>query len=236
LGITGGVFISGEAIEIFPRLSSVSFSALVKDGDGAVCKNVVMGLGTVAVFFSGSAIILAASSSFLSSQPEIAQLQTVPYVNLTLFEGLWYEWANMPADPEKNCYCSESIYKVLENGTISISNQCRKGNAGQPWEYFYGFATNENTTSNAQWTCKWSLLDDAQYWVMVLDPNYQFALLGSPSRENAYVLSRQNLFDQDIFDNLNSVATAAGFNNQNWRYPYQGSACMYNSSTETIEW
>ena len=51
----------------------------------------------------------------------------------------------------------------------------------------------------------------ADYWVIALDPDYYWALVGGPSRKYLWVLSRQPSMPKEQFDRLVTEAARRGY-------------------------
>ena len=51
----------------------------------------------------------------------------------------------------------------------------------------------------------------ADYWVIALDPEYQWAMVGEPDREYLWILSREPTMDRALFDQLKAKAEAMGY-------------------------
>ncbi len=52
--------------------------------------------------------------------------QTVPYVELNKYIGLWYEQASIPAFFSIGCKKTTAQYSFNENGTIRVNNTCER--------------------------------------------------------------------------------------------------------------
>jgi apolipoprotein D and lipocalin family protein len=56
------------------------------------------------------------------SQP----LETVPYVDLERYAGLWYEIASYPQRFQKGCHNTTAEYSLSEKGHVVVINRCNK--------------------------------------------------------------------------------------------------------------
>ena len=50
-----------------------------------------------------------------------------------------------------------------------------------------------------------------EYWILVLDPDYQYAVVGHPSRDYLWILSRTPTMDQKLYDDLVRKVTEMGY-------------------------
>ena len=60
----------------------------------------------------------------------------------------------------------------------------------------------------------WVPLVWADYWVVALDPDYQWAVVGDPDREYLWILSREPAMDAGLFEQLKARAEAMGYDLQ----------------------
>jgi apolipoprotein D and lipocalin family protein len=51
----------------------------------------------------------------------------------------------------------------------------------------------------------------ADYWVLALDDDYQWALVGQPGRKYLWILSREPSMDRATFEALKKTATDMGY-------------------------
>lgn len=52
----------------------------------------------------------------------------------------------------------------------------------------------------------------ADYWILALDNDYQYALVGEPSRKYLWILARNTTMPESDFQLLMRIAKEAGFN------------------------
>jgi apolipoprotein D and lipocalin family protein len=57
----------------------------------------------------------------------------------------------------------------------------------------------------------WAPVVWADYWVVELDPEYRWAVVGGPSLEYLWVLSRTPTMDRATFDGLRARAARRGY-------------------------
>lgn len=117
-------------------------------------------------------------------------LTTVQSVDLERYTGRWFEIARLPNGFEEGCVGVTATYSRNPDGTIKVVNRCRKGTLDGPEDVAEGVATVVDTRTNAKLsvTFFWPFAGD--YWVLDLDPNYAWALVGEPSGRYLWILSR----------------------------------------------
>ncbi len=125
--------------------------------------------------------------------------RTVEQVDLTRYQGLWYEQARLPMFFQRNCAQSEALYELQEGGTIGVTNRCRTYDGDMQQVQGQAVAQVPGKT-NKLWVRfdNWASsllpgLTKGEYWVLYLDDDYQTALVGHPNRKYLWLLTR----DQD---------------------------------------
>jgi apolipoprotein D and lipocalin family protein len=134
------------------------------------------------------AVLAAATFSQAFAGPN-ADLTTVPSVDLGRYTGRWYEIARYPNRFQKQCTGNVTAnYRQLADGKIEVVNECRKSDG--KLDVAKGKAKVSDTNSNAKLrvTFFWPFYGD--YWIIGLDPEYRWAVVGEPSRKYLWILSR----------------------------------------------
>ena len=122
-------------------------------------------------------------------------LETVKLVDLTRYTGKWYEIAKIPNRFQDHCdRNTTATYALLPDGRISVINQCTEIDGSE--DSAEGLARVVDTGSNARlevsffsifgWHLFWG-----DYWIIGLDEDYQYVVVGTPSRKYGWILSRQ---------------------------------------------
>jgi apolipoprotein D and lipocalin family protein len=133
-------------------------------------------------------------------------LKPVTHVDLQRYMGDWYVYANIPYFAEKGCYNSVESYALRPDGRIDNGFRYRKGSFQGPEKKVQALAWVQNRESNAEWRVRFFGVFTAEYWVIDLDPQYRWAVVGHPSRNYGWVLSRsKTLKEQDYTGILNRL-------------------------------
>lgn len=159
---------------------------------------------------------LAVSSG--AAQPvDRGPMQTVERVDLERYMGRWYEAALIPNKFQSMCVADTSAtYALLPNGRVSVTNRCRqKDNSITVAEGEARPAEPGGTTKlQVRFAPRWLAWLDAvwgDYWVIGLDADYRWALVGEPSREFLWLLSRTPELDAASRDVALAIAKAQGY-------------------------
>jgi len=128
-------------------------------------------------------------------------LPVVERVELERFIGKWYEIAKYPNFFQQQCYGgTTAAYGIREDGNISVLNTCREGSLDGPESRIEGYATIADPTTNAKLSVVFFPPFGAPYWIIDLDPDYQWAVIGEPSRSTLWILSRTPTMDEATYE------------------------------------
>ena len=133
---------------------------------------------------------------FIGCNKEYAPLNTVERVELNKYLGTWYEIARYPNSFEEGCSDVTANYTLKENGEIKVTNTCVKDGKSND-AIGVAYATNEENTK-----LKVSFFRPfyGDYWVIMLSDDYNYAVVGNPSREYLWILSRTSQLPKDVID------------------------------------
>jgi apolipoprotein D and lipocalin family protein len=139
-------------------------------------------------------------------------LRPVTHVDLPRYMGDWYVIANIPYFAEKNCYDSIESYALRPDGRIDNWFRCRKGSFEAPLERkATATATVKDTASNAVWSVRFFKVISVNYVILDLDPNYQWVLVGHPSRSYGWIMARAKTLDEPTYQQILRDAAAQGY-------------------------
>lgn len=117
------------------------------------------------------------------------------FVDPKLYIGKWYEIASFPQSFQKGCVATSATYTLRDDGDIDVLNECRLNSFdGQP-KSAKGKAkiVDKKTNSKLKVTFFWPFY--GQYWIIDLGTNYEYAVVGHPSRNYLWILSRTKKLD-----------------------------------------
>lgn len=132
--------------------------------------------------------------------PSYPPLATVDYVDLNRYQGTWYEIARYPNSFEQGCTGVTAQYAPLPDGRIRVVNKCRKSSLDAPADRQIGVARVVDRATNAKLKVQFFWPFEGDYYIIDLDPDYQYAVVGEPSREFFWILSRTPSMDAATFD------------------------------------
>ena len=150
-------------------------------------------------------ILLALSLIFFSCAGTVKNDSPLPVVNavdLNRYLGKWYEIASYPAWFQKGCTGSTAEYSLLPDGKIRVINRCRKGSLYGSLKESQGKAEIVDTVTNAKLKVWFFWPFKGNYWIIDLDPDYQWAVVGEPSRKYLWILSRTPTMDETVYQEI----------------------------------
>jgi apolipoprotein D and lipocalin family protein len=135
-------------------------------------------------------------------------LEVVSKVELEKYLGKWYEIAHLPAKFQEGCNETTATYTLLDNGVISVVNECTKNGKVK---LARGKAKVVDKTTNAKLkvTFFWPFYGD--YWIIKLGDNYEYSVVGTPNRQYLWILSRNPKMNGELFSQLIEFVKAKGF-------------------------
>ena len=150
-----------------------------------------------------------------SGHTEERRVTTVTAVDLERYAGLWYEVAKIPNRFQKQCARGTTAeYTLREDGRISVVNRCFKNDGSL--DDANGVAKVIDTSTNAKlevsfvsflgWRPFWG-----DYWVIGLDENYEWVVVGTPDRKYGWVLARTPTLDESTMQEVRRILTTNGY-------------------------
>jgi apolipoprotein D and lipocalin family protein len=165
-----------------------------------------------------AAIVLAAAWAFGCSQDP--PLDVAPNVDLSRFQGQWYEIAKLPRTTQADCYNTSAYYTLFSDGSMALINQCFLGSASGPLKSVTMGAQAPDPSTPAK------LAVDVggfygDYWILEVGPSYDYAVVGHPSREYLWILSRTPTLADSTMSGVISRMQAEDFDTSALQYTPQ---------------
>ena len=136
-------------------------------------------------------------------------LQTVQKVDINRYLGTWYEIARYEHFFEKDCKNVSANYSMLDEQTIKVLNRCTNMLTNEKKEAIGRAYATDDTNSKLKVSFFRPFYGD--YWVMILDENYDYVVVGTPSREYLWILSRKPILDEKIKNEILQKLPTLGF-------------------------
>jgi apolipoprotein D and lipocalin family protein len=169
-------------------------------------------------------IILLLAAGFLMlavaavGQDSMTQpLKTVESLNLDRYQGKWYEIAKYPNKFQKKCTGNTTAtYKLRPNGRVEVINRCDTGEgktitATGEAKVVEGSNNTKLKVRFAPAFLSFLPMVWGNYWVIDLDPDYKYAVVGDPDRDYFWILSRTPKIDDATYESILQRAKMKGF-------------------------
>jgi apolipoprotein D and lipocalin family protein len=138
-------------------------------------------------------------------------LRTVERVELERYLGVWFEIASYPQRFQKDCTATQARYTLAGEGDIRVENQCRKHTLDGKLDVARGRARVVDTTTNAKLEVSFFRPFWGDYWIIDLGAQYEYAVVGHPSREYLWILSRAPTLDPAVYAGILERLVAQGY-------------------------
>ena len=126
--------------------------------------------------------------------------------DLNRFLGSWYEIARFDHSFERDMQQTKALYTLQEDGTVKVLNTGMKdGEESQA----KGRAKLTDTPGHLRVSFWGPFYSD--YRIMLLDSDYQYALVGSGSDDYLWILSRTPQISEEVRDRIVAEAQSRGY-------------------------
>ena len=129
--------------------------------------------------------------------------------DLSRFQGHWYEIARVPRDYDLDCKDTVADYDLKSASELQMRHSCASA-SGQAPQNFQATATVDDAAVPAKLTLQIGAFT-ASYWVLAVGNDYEYAVIGHPSRTMLWILSRTPDLDAARYSAATSLATERGF-------------------------
>jgi apolipoprotein D and lipocalin family protein len=157
-----------------------------------------------------SLLILISAMIFSSANSQKIP-SVVTTVDLNRYAGTWYEIARLPNSFEKKLKCITATYTSRDDGKITVLN---KGNyITEPMKSSsakgVAWVPDNNVPAKLKVQFFWPFSGD--YWIMDLDKDYKYVLVGDPSIKYLWILCREKIMDESTYRMLLQKASDNGY-------------------------
>lgn len=137
-------------------------------------------------------------------------VSTVAQLDLQKYLGTWYEIARFDHKFERNLVGVTATYSLRDDGKIKVINQGYKNTLDGELSIAEGKAKITKDPGKLKVSFFWIFYAD--YFVLELDENYQWALIGSSTDKYLWILSRTPILSKEDKTNILNKAQKRGYN------------------------
>lgn len=154
-------------------------------------------------------VAMSGCGAVVQGKPPLA---TVAHFDLDRYLGKWYEIASLPNRFQRGCVATTATYSRIDAHTIRVVNECRNASLQGEKRRVEGTLWVAGDGSNAarlKVQFFWPFRGD--YWVIGLDPDYRWAMVGHPRRKYLWILFREPVMPEALYRHLLERAASQGF-------------------------
>jgi apolipoprotein D and lipocalin family protein len=138
-------------------------------------------------------------------------LETVEYVDVKRYMGTWFEIAKFPLRFEKGLVGITATYTLLPDGRVRVFNKGYEKDFDGKLKTIEGKAWVVDTATNAKLKVSFFWPFAADYWILELGKDYEYAVVGNKSRKYLWILSRTPQMEETTYNELLKRAQEKGF-------------------------
>ena len=168
-------------------------------------------------YLTSLALLLSLGVSGAAAELGGPALETASELDLSRYQGRWYEIARKPNRFQKACAGDVMVqYGLPDDGRLDVYNQCSEEDGDLRSVSGEGRIAEGVDASKLEVRFAPAFLSFlpfvwADYWVIDLDPDYRWAVVGEPGREYFWVLSRTPSLPEDALQGILDRARAQGY-------------------------
>lgn len=151
-------------------------------------------------------------SSCAMTKNQSIDTSTVKQLDLNRYLGTWYEIARFPHSFEKDLVGVTATYSLRGDGKITVINQGHKFTLDGKLSKAVGKAKIPDPNEPGKLKVSFFWFFYADYFVLELDENYQYAMIGSSSPKYFWILSRTPQMNDETYEMLLEKARKRGYN------------------------
>jgi len=149
--------------------------------------------------------------------PEPPPLATVSGFEVERYLGDWHQIAAIPAWFQDDCAADTMArYALAEDGLIAVVNTCATADGSPKEADARARFTGADSVGRLEVTFFdlfgfWMWWAAGDYWIIGLDPDYRWTVVGQPSRRYAWVLARTPSLDGGTLKDIALILENAGY-------------------------
>ncbi len=159
----------------------------------------------------GVLVLTACSSPPSGALPGAGPLTSVAPFETERYLGLWYEIAKYPVRFEEGLVGITAQYAPLDDGRLRVVNAGREATLDGELERSEAVAWVPDPAHPARLKVQFLWPFSGDYWVIALDPDYGWAVVGEPKRRYLWILARTPELPAETYTDVLARITALGY-------------------------
>lgn len=158
---------------------------------------------------AAAGVVALLSGCSTSNEANLAPMPVVASVDVAKYLGTWHQVAWIPNSFQGDCASETKATYTLDGKDLRVQNQCKDA-AGKTTEAI-GIAKIVEDSNNAKLRVSFFRPFYGNYWVLALDPDYKWVLVGEPKRAFGWVLARDTKLNPATLNQILDRAVALGY-------------------------
>ena len=150
--------------------------------------------------------------SSVNAQNNMIDKSVVSSLDINRYLGKWYEIARYDHSFELGLQGVTATYSMRKDGKIKVVNAGYKGSLEGKRSEAIGKAKIPDRSEPAKLKVSFFLFFYGDYFVMELDQEYKWALIGSSSDNFLWILSREPVISTELYNELLDKLVKRGYN------------------------
>jgi apolipoprotein D and lipocalin family protein len=156
---------------------------------------------------------------------EMKEPETVKKVDLERYAGTWYEITRIPNRFQKQCIKNvTATYSLREDGRIDVVNRCveEDGNIDEAEGIAQVVDTNSFSKLEVSFVSFLGIRPFwGDYWILGLEENYKYVVVGEPSRKYGWILCRNQKMEETDLEVCFNILRRQGYDPDNFEMTVQ---------------
>lgn len=133
----------------------------------------------------------------------------VAQVELPRLQGKWFEIAKLPRPSQAGCVGTTAEYRLVSDHELLVVNECHEGPGGA-LKRVAARAVASDSAEPAKLSLDFGFAY-GDYWILEVGEDYEYAVIGHPSRDYLWILSRERTLAPAKLEAALSHARERGF-------------------------
>ena len=134
----------------------------------------------------------------------------VAHVDLPRMQGKWFEIASLPRPSQAGCVGTTAEYQLKSATELLVINECHEGSPQGPIKRVAARAVATDAAVPAKLSLDFGFAY-GDYWITEVGATYEYAVVGHPTRDYLWILSRDRTLPPKTLDGILARARAQGF-------------------------
>lgn len=156
-------------------------------------------------------VVLVLLVNSCKGQSSMIDKTVVKELDIDRYLGKWYEIARYDHRFERGLVGVTATYSFREDGKLKVVNSGFEGSLNGPKSEAIGKAKIPNLTIPSKLKVSFFWIFYGDYFVLELDENYQWAVIGSSSDKYLWILSRTPQMGENTYKDLIDRLTSRGY-------------------------